>query len=181
MLKMKKFSATCGILSIALLSLSPLRADENGFRSASAEIINTAGERIGTVFLRESKNGLHIDIQASDLPPGEHGFHIHNVGLCTLPSFTTAGQHFNPSEKKHGLDSLNGPHAGDLPNLQVAQDGTVASEYTTRRITLEPGSTSLLKRGSTAIIIHANPDDQVTDPSGNSGDRIACGVIQSEK
>jgi Cu-Zn family superoxide dismutase len=148
--------------------------------TAEAELLNQKGKKIGTATLIETKKGVKVSIQASQLPPGKHGIHFHEAGVCAPPKFSTAGEHFNPESKKHGLKGLSGPHAGDLPNLKVEKDGTVATEFTTSQVTLEPGEDSLLKKGTTALVIHAKPDDQVTQPSGASGDRIACGVITQE-
>jgi Cu-Zn family superoxide dismutase len=112
------------------------------------------------------------------LPSGKHGFHLHAVGKCDPPEFTTAGAHFNPGRKRHGLKSAQGPHAGDLPNLEVGADGSGKLEYVTKLVTLGSGPASLFDADGTALVIHANPDDDVTDPTGNSGGRIACGTLR---
>ena len=100
------------------------------------------------------------------------------MGKCEPPEFTTAGSHFNPEGKKHGLSNPEGPHAGDLPNLDVAADGTGQVHYLATKVTLNPGPASLFDADGTAVVVHANADDHFTDPTGNSGGRIACGVIQ---
>jgi len=118
-----------------------------------------------------------IVVRVRDLPPGLHAVHIHATGKCEAPQFTSAGGHFNPGNKKHGLRSGEGAHAGDLPNLYVARSGSGRFETLNDRITLSPGDNTVFDRDSSAIVIHAAGDDDVTDPTGNSGDRIACGVL----
>ena len=120
-----------------------------------------------------------IKVNAKDLPEGPHGFHFHEVGNCEVPDFESAGGHFNPTEADHGLEQDNGPHAGDLPNLEVGEDGIVDEEFVAEHVTLKTGEVnSLLQEGGTALVIHAEADDGTTQPSGNSGDRIVCGVIE---
>jgi superoxide dismutase, Cu-Zn family len=111
------------------------------------------------------------------LPEGLHAVHIHAVGKCEGPAFTSAGGHFNPLNKKHGLKSADGPHAGDLPDMYVNKTGVGRYEALMENITLGSGETSIFDADGSAIVVHAGPDDNMTDPSGNSGDRIACGVI----
>jgi len=108
---------------------------------------------------------------------GQHGFHIHEVGKCTPPAFLSAGGHFNPTGAKHGLLDPDGPHAGDLPNLWIEADGSADYTVTTNLITLGPGKRSVFDKNGSALLIHTGPDDYITDPAGDSGDRIACGVI----
>lgn len=118
-------------------------------------------------------DGLRINIRAEGLPAGEHGIHIHTVGKCEPPKFTSAGDHWNPAGHQHGLENAKGPHAGDMPNLNVGSDGTGTLSFA-----LTGGSIAeLMDADGSAMVIHAKRDDQVTDPSGNSGDRIACGVF----
>jgi len=148
-----------------------------GSPQATAELKNAKGEAVGTVSFWETADGVRIVAQVRGIPPGTHGFHIHTVGKCNPPDFTTAAAHFNPGEKKHGLKNPAGPHAGDLPNLEVGADGTGRLEYVTKLVTLGSGPSSLFGAAGRALMIHANPDDDMTDPTGNSGGRIACGVI----
>ena len=126
--------------------------------------------------------GGYVTIQVGLVPdagvaPGEHGFHIHEVGQCDAPDFESAGSHYNPTGAQHGLLNPEGPHAGDLPNLVVAQDGTVDYLVTSALVTLGDGERSLFDSDGSAVIIHEGADDYVTDSSGDSGGRLICGVI----
>ncbi|HSC72104.1 MAG TPA: superoxide dismutase family protein [Candidatus Methylomirabilis sp.] len=144
---------------------------------ATAELKNAKGEVVGIATLWEDEGGVRFYADVRNLPAGKHGLHLHAVGKCDPPEFTTAGGHFNPEGKKHGLANPEGPHAGDLPSLDVTANGTGQLHYLVRRVTLGTGPASLLDADGTAVVIHANPDDNITDPTGNSGGRIACGVI----
>ena len=148
---------------------------------AQAELINSKGEKVGRVTLNQEGGRVKISVEVSKLSPGLHAFHIHTVGKCDPPDFATAGSHFNPYGKKHGTQNHEGPHAGDLPNLLVGGDGTGETEISSTDVTLREGVNSLLSPQGTAFILHANPDDNQTDPSGKAGERIACGVITSSK
>ncbi len=155
---------------------------------AWARIINVERETIGaaTFTQQRSSDEVRVSVFAAGLEPGKHGTHIHSVGRCNPNSidpatgspFYSAGTHFNPQENEHGLQNPQGPHAGDLPNLKVGPGGVGFAHATNDRITLGEGPTSLFDGDRSAIVIHENRDDQVTDPTGNSGDRIACGVIR---
>lgn len=145
---------------------------------AHADILDAQGKKIGTAAFRASEHGVRIDVNVSGLAPGTHGIHIHSVGKCEGPAFTSAGPHLNPTSKKHGKDSPEGPHAGDLLNLEVNADGVGKASLLDRNVTLGEGQNSLFHEGGTALVIHANADDYKTDPAGNSGARIACGVIE---
>ena len=145
---------------------------------AIAELKNQNGQDVGSATFTQQADGVRIMVQVKNLPPGKHGIHIHAQGKCDPPGFTTAGGHFNPLGKQHGLLNPLGPHAGDSPNLEVAQDGTGSLDYANPRVTLASDlANSLFKTNGTALVIHANPDDELTDPTGNSGGRIACGLI----
>ncbi len=148
--------------------------------SAGAELRNAKGESVGTAVLIQRDEGVMVVLKVHGLPPGLHGFHIHAVGKCDPPAYTTAGGHFNPHGKKHGLKNPDGLHAGDLPNLLVGPDGKATIEVVAPHVTLGEGKHALFQPGGTALVIHADPDDEKTDPTGNSGSRIACGVITKE-
>ena len=152
-----------------------------GQSRATAELINTSGQKMGTVTLVEEGDSVELRVEASGLEPGTHGIHFHTVGLCETPGFTSAGSHFNPLGKEHGLDSPNGAHAGDLPVLEADASGNATYNVTTNRVRLDEGQLSLFDADGTAFVIHARADDQVTDPSGNSGDRVACGVLERDE
>jgi Cu-Zn family superoxide dismutase len=160
-----------------LLVVGAIAAEGASPQTARAELRNAQGASVGTATLTEGRNGVSIALQLSNLPPGTHGFHIHAVGKCDPPGFTTAGGHFNPGARKHGGKTAEGPHAGDLPNLVVGADGAVKTEVLAPRVTLGPGKDSLLSASGAALVIHADADDEMTDPTGNSGARIACGVV----
>ncbi len=164
-------------LFVAGLMLSGCATMPAGSPQATAELKNASGEGVGTASFWEDASGVRIVTQVRGISPGRHGIHIHAVGKCDPPDFTTAGGHYNPGGKKHGLKSLVGSHAGDLPNLDVGTDRTGRLEYVTKLVTLGPGPTSLFDADGSALLIHANPDDEMTDPTGNSGGRIACGVL----
>jgi superoxide dismutase, Cu-Zn family len=149
-------------------------------KSAHADILNVPGVKIGTAKITATKDGVKIAVTVEQLPPGEHGIHIHTVGKCEGPAFASAGAHFNPSNAHHGVHNPQDPHPhlGDMPNLVVDQDGKGKATFTLKGVTLGDAATSLFHDGGTAIVIHAKADDLMSDPSGNSGDRIACGVIE---
>ncbi len=144
---------------------------------ARTALLNAQGDTVGTAVLRETGEGVQIALSVRGLPPGEKGFHVHQVGRCDAPTFESAGPHFAPQGRQHGFENPAGPHAGDLRNVNVGSDGTAQQEFTAENLTLADGPNSLFDADGTSLVIHAQPDDYRTDPSGNSGDRIACGVI----
>ena len=144
-----------------------------------ATIRNAAGATIGVLLLEPTSRGVHITGTLTSLPAGAHGIHLHGVGKCDATDFATAGSHFNPGGAHHGLENPAGPHAGDLPNITVSPDGQAVVDLTTPRVTLSATApTGIFDADGTAVVIHVGQDDQRTDPAGNSGARIACGVVE---
>lgn len=148
-------------------------------QSAKALMYNTKNELIGEIKLTETEEGVELTANLENLKPGKHGIHLHEFGKCEAPAFETAGAHFNPTKKQHGIENPLGPHKGDLPNIEVDQAGKVEVSFVTADFTLKKGQpTSIFDADGTSIVIHEKKDDYKTDPSGNSGARIACGVIE---
>lgn len=141
---------------------------------APMPLVNSAGQSIGTVRAWQTPGGVSFRVDATGLPHGIHGIHVHGVGRCDPPDFASAGGHWNPAGRKHGLNNPAGPHAGDLPNVEVAANGVLSATVVLPNASMA----NLLDSDGAALAIHAGPDDYVTDPSGNSGARIACAVIQ---
>jgi len=158
---------------------------------AGATLSDSAGRPVATASLWQEAGGLvHVEVVSLDcgaapcaaLAPGNHGLHFHSVGSCVAassPVFSSAGGHYNPLGKQHGLDNPGGPHAGDAPNLAIGADGRGKASFTTDRITLTAGGTSLFDGDGSALVMHAGADDQTTQPAGNSGGRVACGVMKT--
>ena len=165
-------TALAGILFLLIYTANAIAQNQ-----ARADIQNAEGRSIGTASLRETNDGVLVTLTVKGLPQGLHAIHIHSVGKCEAPSFTSAGPHFNPMNKKHGLKNAAGPHAGDLPDMYVEKNGLGRYEVLVDRITLGPGEMSIFDADGSAIVIHVTGDDNVTDPTGDSGDRIACSVI----
>ena len=174
---MMRLIAVVASLALSLAGCASMTQPAATESSASAELRDSTGQPAGLATLTQVPGGVRLVIDAKGLPPGPHGVHIHAVGKCDAPQFTTAGAHFNPENKQHGTQNAQGAHAGDLPNLVVAANGTGRLETMSERITLGTGATSVFDADGSSIIIHAGPDDFKTDPTGNSGGRIACGVI----
>ena len=172
---MRKF-----VLILPLLALAGCTAYEPR-GGAPMPLVNSSGQTIGQVRAWQTAGGVTFRVDATGLPHGVHGIHMHAVGRCDPPDFTSAGSHWNPAARQHGMNNPAGPHAGDLPNVTVAANGVLGETVTVSGASLTaPAGTpgALLDADGAALVLHASADDYATDPSGNSGARIACAVIQ---
>lgn len=160
----------------ALLALAGSRAAAQS-RPVKVELKDGQGQSVGTATVTADGAGAKIALDVKGLAAGEHAVHVHQVAKCEGPNFASAGPHFNPEMKKHGLQNPEGAHAGDMNNFVVATDGTSKATVSNAKVSLGDGPTSLFTGGGTALVIHAKADDMKTDPAGNAGDRFACGVI----
>jgi Cu-Zn family superoxide dismutase len=167
------------VSSLTVLLVSGAGAHAANVLAAKADIMDPTGKKIGTATLMETRSGVRIALEASGLTPGVHAFHVHEKGSCQGPDFKSAGGHFNPEHKAHGMQNPKGHHVGDLSNITVGQDGTVKTEILARDLTLRPKDPhSAFRSGGTSLVIHEKADDEKSDPAGNAGNRIACGVIE---
>ena len=171
--------AATGVVALLLAGCATVSPTATG-ATAVAELRSVNGQPVGTALFTQVGDVVRIVLEAQGLPPGTKGVHIHEVGSCEAPTFTSAGGHFNPVGKQHGLLNPQGPHAGDLANIVIGADGKGRLETSASLVTLGSGTNSLLDANGSALIIHAAPDDFRTDPTGNSGARIACGVISKK-
>ena len=159
--------------SAIVLPLAGCETTADPSYALTVPLVGTAGQALGTVSLWESPGGVGMRLAATGVAHGFHGVHVHAVGRCDGPTFDSAGSHWNPASRKHGLSNPQGPHAGDLPNIPVAANGALRET-----VVLTGASFAALRDADgSALVLHAAEDDNVTDPSGNSGDRIACAVL----
>jgi superoxide dismutase, Cu-Zn family len=169
-------AATAAVL---MVSAGTLAGAEKERKSATAEIKDAKGQKVGEAKFKQVKTGVALEAKVTGLTPGIHAIHIHEAGKCEPPDFKSAGGHFNPAHKKHGLQNPDGHHAGDMMNMTVDAKGKGTFKTTIEGVTLAgSGDTSLFHTGGTSIVVHEKPDDMKTDPAGNAGARIACGLIQ---
>jgi Cu-Zn family superoxide dismutase len=180
---LQKHLAFTFMLTIALCAACASAARmSNAVSRATAIMYDINGSPIGTADLWQDPNGLvNVEIASLALPAGTHGIHFHEVAKCDggATAFSTAGGHYNPLGKQHGLSNPLGPHAGDAANIVIPVGGVGRVSFTSDRVTLTPGTISLFDADGSSIVVHANADDQVSQPSGNSGPRIACGVVRA--
>ena len=179
---MKQYTVLVMTAAALLVAVAGAALAQETAAGATASLLDAQGNSVGSAQFSEGTGGggVVVTVQAQGLPPGEHGIHLHETGACEASAFESAGGHINPTGAQHGLENPEGPHAGDLPGLSVGADGTASYQATNASVTLSGGgAASLLDADGSAIVIHAAADDQATDPTGNSGDRIACGVIEA--
>lgn len=170
-------SMTRRTIAAGLLACVGLAGAADAQQKVSADIHDATGKRVGEAILEQRDRAVEITATFTGLPPGTRAFHIHEVGRCE-PPFESAGGHFNPTGKQHGKDNPGGPHAGDLPNLEVPQSGGLKIEVTAKNVSLDGGRDALLDADGAALVVHADPDDYTSDPAGSAGKRLACGVIR---
>jgi Cu-Zn family superoxide dismutase len=164
--------------ALAIILAAPASA-QNKSETAKASFVNTEGKQIGTATLTQTPSGVLIQTEISGLPPGEHAFHVHASGKCEPANqFKSAGDHFDPRGHKHGYETVGGPHAGDMPNQFVSQDGMLKADVINPNVTLRKGEGSVFDRDGSALVVHAKADDYRSQPSGEAGDRLACAVIE---
>jgi Cu-Zn family superoxide dismutase len=177
-MKMKIRAMYSSLLAAALVvACANAVAKDAKAKPVTVKLQDGQGKNVGTATLSVAANGVTVKLNVHDLPAGDHAIHVHQNAKCEGPAFTSAGGHFNPDNKHHGLENPEGPHAGDIPNFTVDANGKSKATVVAPNVTLSDGPHSVFTGGGTALVIHAKADDGKTDPAGNSGDRIACGTI----
>lgn len=168
---------TTPLTTLAISILLPAGLLMAAPKSVSVQLHDGSGKSVGTAKISSHDGGVEIKLNVKGLPAGEHALHFHQNAKCEGPDFKSAGPHFNPDGKHHGLENAEGPHAGDMPNFTVGANGKAKTTVVNPRVNLGSDNHSLFSNGGTALVIHAKADDLKSDPAGNAGDRIACGVI----
>ena len=176
-MKAKISAAAVAVLGLAACVTGP-RIDASAAMGAQAELRDAAGRIAARSTATRAGEGVRIRVEAAGLAPGSYGAHVHSAGRCDQPGFESAGPHWNPSGRAHGRENPQGQHLGDLPNLVVGTEGSGSFEFTIPAASMRGGRVPMLDSDGAAVVIHAQPDDYRTDPSGNSGSRIACGVFR---